>query len=57
MVDLAGVEPASRILFNRLHTVLTYSIYLFNIYVNQIGIKNYDTFFIACMVQAYRQSL
>jgi hypothetical protein len=36
MVDLAGVEPASRTLFYPLHTAITYSIYLFRGVVNEI---------------------
>ena len=39
MVDLGGFAPPSRIRFNRLHTVLTYSIYLFVAFVNQEAIN------------------
>ena len=35
MVDLAGVEPASRTLFSLLHTAITHSIYLLGIVVNR----------------------
>ena len=38
LVDLAGVEPASRTLFSLLHTAITYSIYLFGSLVN-LGIE------------------
>ena len=34
MVDLGGFAPPSRTLFSRLHTAITYSIYLFLIVVN-----------------------
>ena len=37
MVDLGGFAPPSRTLFSRLHTAITYSIYLFWLCVNLFG--------------------
>ena len=34
MVDLGGFAPPSRTLFSRLHTAITYSIYLFELFVD-----------------------
>jgi len=37
MVDLGGFAPPSRTLFSLLHTAITYSIYLFELFVNLFG--------------------
>ena len=39
MVDLGGFAPPSRTLFSRLHTAITYSIYLFELFVNLFGAR------------------
>jgi uncharacterized membrane protein len=40
MVDLGGFAPPSRTPFSLLHTAITYSIYLFELVVNDFGINN-----------------
>ena len=37
MVDLGGFAPPSRTLFSLLHTAITYSIYLYGLFVNLFG--------------------